>query len=112
MWGDTGRYMLVPVNTTTCKHTHTHTSDQSCTSRDWSDAALVDWVQLISDTFTLLFYSTEGCPGVFERSCEHFAKLDSKRSQHASTYTGYTQGSQYIMHNTLEMVTCQLDEGS
>jgi hypothetical protein len=23
MWGDTGRYMLVPVNTTTCKHTHT-----------------------------------------------------------------------------------------
>jgi hypothetical protein len=25
MWGDTGRYMLVPVNTTTCKHTHTHT---------------------------------------------------------------------------------------
>jgi hypothetical protein len=26
MWGDTGRYMLVPVNTTTCKHTHTHTT--------------------------------------------------------------------------------------
>jgi hypothetical protein len=26
MWGDTGRYMLVPVKSTTCKHTHTHTS--------------------------------------------------------------------------------------
>jgi hypothetical protein len=25
MWGDMGCYMLVPVNTTTCKHTHTHT---------------------------------------------------------------------------------------
>jgi hypothetical protein len=26
MWGDTGRYVLVPVNTTTCKiHTHTST---------------------------------------------------------------------------------------
>jgi hypothetical protein len=25
MWGDMGRCMLVPVNTTTCKHIHTHT---------------------------------------------------------------------------------------
>jgi hypothetical protein len=33
----------------------------------------------------------------FKRSREHFAKLDSKRSQHASTYTGFAvHYAQYI----------------
>jgi uracil DNA glycosylase len=33
VWGDTGRVALVPVNTATCKttHTHTHTSWQRFT---------------------------------------------------------------------------------
>jgi hypothetical protein len=38
MWGDTGRYMLIPVNTTTCKHTHTLVN-ALCTSSTRSCAA-------------------------------------------------------------------------